>query len=336
MSAQTKRSSVLPPSVACDTAVGWVLLPEQDQLMRPWIQEHGMWEPAESAALAAMIRPGHVVVEIGAHVGYLTLLMARATGSTGRLLAIEANPDNYALLAENVRRSGLDHVHTVHAAAWRSAGELTMGLSADNTGDHRVYVHPDVTGTVTVPSVRVDDLLEATQRIDVVKVDAQGVDHVALEGMRRTLARSRPVVLLEFWPDGIRQFGDDPLETLHLYDDLEYDACVLEAPGLGGQAQPTEILDVAENDEKKFCTLILHPRRTGVSVSHADVVRAVLARGPAPSSTASNRSARALLRRGLLRAMRPYTAYQRQVDERLADGLADAEARVDAMERARR
>lgn len=253
------RPIALPPSVRLETAVGPILLPRDDGVMRPWIEAHGNWEPGESAALAALVAPGDSVVEIGAHVGYLTLLLARAAGPDGSVLAIEAHPENHALLQENVRTAGLANVRAVHAAAWRSPGEIEVTISPDNTGDHRVYAHDGVAERVSVPAVLVDDLL-AGAGVDVVKVDAQGVDHVALEGMQRTIARSKPTILLEFWPHGIEQFGDRPLDVATSYLDMGYDACILEAPILGGRAQPDDIVAVARRAETGFCTLILHGR----------------------------------------------------------------------------
>ena len=72
-----------------------------------------------------------------------------------------------------------------------------------------------------VPAVALDERL-ARLPVSLVKIDAQGTDHIALEGIRQTLTRCRPVVFTEFWPQGIREFGDDPVEVVAGYRQLGY------------------------------------------------------------------------------------------------------------------
>jgi FkbM family methyltransferase len=326
----------LPPHVERETTVGPLLMPRDDTVFTPWFDQHRTWEPEESAALAALVRPGSSVVEIGAHVGYLTALMAQAAGPGGRVLAIEAHPGNYALLVENMRRLGLTQVRTEHAAAWRSSGEIELALSPDSSGDHRAYPHAGSTESVVVPAVTVDDLVDDAQPVHVVKIDAQGVDHIALKGMARTLARWRPVILAEFWPLGIRELFEEPAAVVRGYREMGYDVSVLERPGLGPNAVDTDIIAAAESQPGGFCSLLLHPAApaaVGAKSSRAAAARGVLERGPVAPPDRSPRTPRGLARRALLRALRPYTAYERQIDEHLAAGIADLETRVAALDR---
>src|SRR5689334_10568522 len=73
----------LPPYVELDTAMGSLLLPAHDEVMKHVIREHRRWEPCESAVLVSLIRPGGCIVDVGAHVGYMTLLAAAHAGPQG-------------------------------------------------------------------------------------------------------------------------------------------------------------------------------------------------------------------------------------------------------------
>ena len=87
--------------------------------------------------------------------------------------------------------------------------------------------------------MRLDEVLGPHTRVDVVKVDIQGMDHAALEGMADTLRRNQPTVLAEFAPLLIAAFGDEPTSVLALYRSLGFSVAPLE--------QPEELL-LSEND----------------------------------------------------------------------------------------
>lgn len=237
------------------TDVGALLLPAHDEVMLSYMRQHGRWEQDEADRLRALLRPGMTFVDVGAHVGYMTLLAAGAVGPTGRGFAFEPEPANYRLLMANLANCGIANVGVVPAAAWDRSGRLSLSLCADNTGDHRAY---PLAGreSVEVLAVALDDVLPDDVAVDVVKVDAQATDDIAIRGMERTLARSRPVLVVEFWPDGIAQRGADPREVLEYYRDLDYDLSVLGGPsGAGIDA----IIEAAQSSPTEFCTLVLTP-----------------------------------------------------------------------------
>jgi FkbM family methyltransferase len=325
--------AALPAHVQTHTVVGSMALPAGDRVLTNWILSNKSWEPVESGVLAALIKRGAHVVDIGAHVGYMTLLAAARVGPDGSVLAIEAHPGNVALLRENITQNGLTQAEAIHGAAWRRSGEtLALTVSPDNSGDHRVFRREGATETIEVPSVALDDLLADDQCIDVVKIDAQGTDHVAVEGMQRTLARCRPVMLVEFWPPGIEEFGDGPADVLGFYRGLGYDIAMLEAPGLSSDAPLEMIVDHARRCPGEFCTLVLQPMRRATSPPVDEVVEYLLTRGPVSGPRSALGPAGPLVRRLALRAMKPYTAYQQVVDGAIVRGLHELSRRLEALE----
>jgi FkbM family methyltransferase len=193
----------------------------------------------------------------------MTLLGAARVGPGGRVLAVEAHPGNYALLQENIRRNGHQQVRAVHAAAWDASGDMrTVTVSQENSGDHRAFRRANALETVEVPAMAIDDLVGDDRRVEVAKIDTQGTDHVVVRGMRKTIARCRPVLLVEFWPEGIREFGDQPAAVLDGYRRIGYDIAVLEAPGLRPDASLEAIVQGALACPGAYCTLLLTPADT--------------------------------------------------------------------------
>lgn len=218
MRRNSKTGLRLPPAEEVQTRLGPLLLPSKDGVMRPLMASTGDWELNEAMLFRAHIHRGSTVVDIGAHVGYYTLLSARAVGPHGRVIAVEPDPDNAALLRENIRRNRLGNVTVVEAAAWRETTRLQLRRDPVNTGDNRIVLGVD---GYDVPAAALDELV-AGLPVSLVKIDAQGTDHVALEGIQHTLTRCRPVVFIEFWPQGIREFGDDPAAVIDGYRQLGY------------------------------------------------------------------------------------------------------------------
>ncbi|HEB66176.1 MAG TPA: FkbM family methyltransferase [Chloroflexi bacterium] len=175
----------------------------------------GTYEPELQAAIRRWVRPGWTVYDAGANVGYISLLLARAVGSEGRVFAFEALPANQ----ERWRRN---------AALNPQGGALRLipAAVADKTGSARFLVGPsDDTGkaagsagraleyaeSVEVPAVSLDDFVYAQGNPppDLVKMDIEGGEVLALPGMARLLREARPLLFLELHgPESARAAWD--------------------------------------------------------------------------------------------------------------------------------
>jgi FkbM family methyltransferase len=245
----------LPWAVDLATDVGPMWMPANCQVITPAVRDTGVWDPDDGEALRRSLRPGMVVVDVGAHVGYFVLLAARAVGPAGKVIAVEPDPDNFRLLEANVARSPYRTISTVHAAAWDRAGTVRLALSGSNSGDHRVGLDEPERRSVTVPAVTLDELL-SEESVDLILLDTQGSERTVLEGARACIARSRPLLQAEFWPDGIRALHGDPAAMVRFYRELGYEIAMLEAE-VPRDAPPELLVSLAEAQRGGFCTLLL-------------------------------------------------------------------------------
>jgi FkbM family methyltransferase len=226
------------------------------------IYTSGRYEPNESAALLRVLRPGQVVVDVGANIGYFTSLMARRVGMHGRVLAIEPDPGNLALLRANVARNRHHNVEVCPCAVGAIAGTATLYQSRWNKGNHRLA--PDTREghrrTITVPIETLDRLVaqHGVSRIDVVKMDVEGYEPGVFAGMQSTLARDRPVILTEFWPCGIRESGFDPAVFLEHLLRAGYTATTTERPDATLTSVAAVLGTVPDDLPGSFATLVFH------------------------------------------------------------------------------
>jgi hypothetical protein len=104
--------------------------------------------------------------------------------------------------------------------------------------------------------VAIDSLVGA-HKVDFAIIDAQGTDQFVVAGMAGVIARWHPPMLVEFWPEGIREAGAAPLEVLDRYRQLGYVVTVVDAPELGDAAAGTDILAAAEANRGGYVDLFL-------------------------------------------------------------------------------
>ncbi len=161
--------------------------------------EHGYWlgsyEMNKRLAFEREIFPGAVVYDIGANVGYFSLLAAVLAGPEGRVFAFEPLPRNLAFLRRHVALNGLGNiVAIVPAAVSERSGE-----AAFDTGASSAMGHLTESGGITVQMVALDEMMAAGELPppDFMKIDVEGAEYAVLKGARDLLKKYQPVLFLD-------------------------------------------------------------------------------------------------------------------------------------------
>ncbi len=174
-----------------------ILVDGNDLVIGEHLARHRTWEPDVTRAVRRLLREGDTFVDVGANIGYFTLLGARQVGPTGRVVAIEPAPHNFQLLQKSVARNGLHQIEAHQVAVGASTGRAQMALPDRANGGSYALVGQASTGTFEVQLRPLDDLI-AGRRVDLVKIDVEGAEEQALAGMGQILKTSRPLLLLEY------------------------------------------------------------------------------------------------------------------------------------------
>jgi FkbM family methyltransferase len=202
--------------VALLTDAGQLWIPASDGVMRPFLEESGTWEPEEGEVLGQFFRPGLRFLDVGANVGYFSLLVGKECPDAV-IHAFEPHPLTSQVLALNAWNSGADI--TAHALAL-SAGDRVLALTTadSNLGDTRSRATG--AGTMLAPAAPLDEVLPDAV-FDLVKIDVQGFEVEVVGGMAGMIRRSPGVVIVaEFWPAALRERGLDPTMVLASYREL--------------------------------------------------------------------------------------------------------------------
>jgi FkbM family methyltransferase len=198
---------------------------EHDLHVSRRIREEGIWEPYETSLVLSLLEPGSVFVDVGANIGYFSVIAASVVGEDGAVFAFEPDPANFALFKASVELNGMDQrIHAVQAGLAATDGSGRLYLSEDNLGDHQI--HRADTERASIPIRLLDGgcyLADRLQRIDLLKVDTQGAEYDVMQGLMPLLRSlsATPRILIELTPLSLRQGGASGRALVELLARLE-------------------------------------------------------------------------------------------------------------------
>lgn len=218
---------------------------DRDVHISQQIRESGQWEPYESKLVSTLLAPGQTFIDIGANIGYYTLLAARRVGSLGSVFAFEPEARNFGLLQRNLELNEIAGWVTASAVALGNrTEEVRLFLHPDNLGDHQL--HPDQANlqqqSVSVAMRRGDDFFaERCPRADLVKIDTQGAELMVVEGMMQLLKRSgkQLKMIVELTPLSLRTAGGSGAQLVRLLSGLGLPLAIIDH--LEHQLVPVEL-----------------------------------------------------------------------------------------------
>jgi FkbM family methyltransferase len=209
----------------------WILPILQGRLRgKRWVVgagEHGYWlgsyEMRKRQAFEAEIKKGAVVYDIGANVGFYSLLASELVGAEGHVYAFEPLPRNVAFLKKHIALNHLENVTVIEAAVSDAGGEAYFNLGASTSMGHLAE-----SGEITVEKVSLDEMLAKglLRPPEYMKVDVEGAEFEALKGARKLLEKYRPVLFL----DTHQREAHNP--TIALLEGMEYEFEVLDGKSL--------------------------------------------------------------------------------------------------------
>jgi FkbM family methyltransferase len=175
------------------------------------------FEPLETEIVKKEIKSGNIVVDIGANIGYYTLIFANLVGKEGKVFAFEPSPDNFALLQKNIKINNYQNVKLEQIAVSNKSGKTKLYLTV-NPADNRIYDLHDNSNFVEVVTISLDDYFNKYNgKIDFIKMDIQGAEWAAIQGMPLLLKKNKNIkILTEFCPPLIKGFKIESAEFLKL------------------------------------------------------------------------------------------------------------------------
>ena len=185
-------------------------------LVYPFIKRRQ--DKREIDILRRYVKPGFTVLDIGANIGFYTRILSDLTGRGGHVFSFEPDRINFSHLKANC--SALPNVTLVNKAVSEKDGALKIYKSPMLNVDHRTYPVDHYESVEEIDCIALDSFFSGGRRIDFVKIDIQGFEMSAFEGMKGLLEANPQVhILSEFWPYGLQKAGRSTKEFLQFFFD---------------------------------------------------------------------------------------------------------------------
>lgn len=224
----------------------------EDKSMVPYLLLNRVWEKYKTELFKKIVTQGMTVVDVGAGIGYYTLIAAKLVGKTGVVYAFEPEPCNYELLSKNIELNEFTNIVSIKKAISDKKGKANLyfekqrivnpSLSRENVlaaSKHKVKV-----GFREVKTISLDEFFEKTvgsNKVDVIKVDSEGAEGLMVDGAEEILKSNNLKMFIEFWPEGLEKLGTEPLRILQKLKEYGFKAKVINETDQS--AVPIEIIE---------------------------------------------------------------------------------------------
>jgi FkbM family methyltransferase len=174
---------------------------------------------AEIIWVQKRLKKSMVAIDIGANIGFYTILLSKIVGENGKVYSFEPDDVNFHFLKNNVER--YKNVILKNLAASNKNGFIQLYLSKNLNVDHRTYKTEDSRVVKKVKCVTLDKFFKHNKQIDFIKIDVQGYDFFVMQGAQEMIKRQKKIAIVgEFWPYGLKRAGVKPQDYIRLLKSL--------------------------------------------------------------------------------------------------------------------
>jgi len=178
----------------------------------------GIFDPIETSFVKNELKKDQIVLDIGAGVGYYTLLFADIVGENGKVFAFEPEPKNYNLLKKNVKLNNYKNIILKNLAVSNVTGKTKLYIS-DYPFMHSILPSSSSKNSIKIPSIKLDDFFkdkDIRKKISFIKVDTEGYDLQVLHGGNKLLEENNYLkLIIEFNPSPVEKAGSSSLDLLN-------------------------------------------------------------------------------------------------------------------------
>ncbi|HBW38557.1 FkbM family methyltransferase [Desulfosporosinus sp. BICA1-9] len=207
---------------------GKLILPSEDLSLMPELIQTGLIEPPLSRYLINHVKESSVVMDIGANIGYYTVLLGYLVGLSGKVIAYEANPQIFSILQDNVSLNYLfDHVQVINKAVYSTRTVLPFHMSRKFNGNSSINKHNETYTKnypgdsfieIQVNAEPLDIYLNTVERVDLIKIDIEGGEYQCFLGMENLLRKGRiKKIIFEYNWEMLQQDAEPFYKLLKMY-----------------------------------------------------------------------------------------------------------------------
>ncbi len=206
-------------------------------------------DATEIRLLQSIIKPNTTVLDIGANIGFYAKLISKMVGVNGKVICFEPDKKNFNYLVNNTKQ--LTNVVRYNLAVANNSDNIKIYTSKLLNVDHRTYPVNNYDTVEVIKATSIDELIAKGEikAVDVIKIDIQGFEIAAFEGMKNLLQTNASLkIVAEFWPHGLKRAGKSAIELYTFFEKLGYTIFEITENDL----QPITKNFIEKNNEREF------------------------------------------------------------------------------------
>ena len=181
---------------------------------------NGVYGELDTKIIKENIQEGDIVIDVGANIGYYTLIFAQLVGKTGKVFAFEPEPENLKILKKNVEINNFNNVIVEQKIISDQCGKMKLFISDSGIVGHRIQQKENFKNFIEVESLTLDDHMEKSgflEKINFIKIDVEGAEPMVLDGSKNILKKNEHLkIFSEFNREDIKKYDSDPETMLSL------------------------------------------------------------------------------------------------------------------------
>ncbi len=182
----------------------------------------GEYEPKLKKFIKDYLKEGDVFLDIGANIGYFSIVASRIVKKEGSVISIEANPSMVDRLITNLELNKANNVQVINKAASNEKGVLEFYIPNINNSGMASLRAQDNSTKINVETIVLDDTLREIKNLDFVKIDIEGAKLIALRGMKSLIIRFNPIIVLELTDEFLKSFNSSSSDLINFLKSLNY------------------------------------------------------------------------------------------------------------------
>jgi len=194
----------------------------------------GIHEPITTHFIQEILKERDIFIDLGANIGYFSMLAARAVGAKGQVFSFEPEERNFKYLTRNKELNNYSQMKPLNMAVSNKKGRVKLYICPYDTGHHTIQQAEGITSYTTttalsyeankisyieIETITLDEFLtsEGVSRVDFIKMDVEGAELLALQGMDKTIKRNENIkMIIEFFPLLLDKMESSPREFLRM------------------------------------------------------------------------------------------------------------------------
>jgi len=225
-------------------------LDTHDDAMVADLLKYGVYERDGSELVKKLVKQGMTILDLGASIGYYTLIFAKLTGQRGMVYAFEPEPHNCSILLLNLKENHISNVILVQKSISNKNGTAKLFVDQGNLGGHTFSYNNILRrrgGFIDIEAITLDSFFKTRNHVDFIKIDTQGAEGLAIEGAAELIKRNNLKILMEFWPFGLKNLKTDPEKLLKTLKEFGFRIRVLDEKENYEGGDVERIMQIAES-----------------------------------------------------------------------------------------